>query len=77
MRKSYPLIASVAVVTGLGVLAPTPASSTWDPTAEGGDAPPTVSSHGHERMGFFDSRVGTTAQQTLTAHHTATGRKSA
>ncbi|MDN5854855.1 MAG: peptidase M36, partial [Actinomycetia bacterium] len=75
-KKSCILAASVAAVTGLGMIGPGPASSAQGPPDQGDDSP-ALSANGRERTGFYDSREGTPAQQTETAIDTATNKRSA
>lgn len=76
-KKSYIVAASVAAVTGLAMIGPAPASSMVEQSADAGGDSPAVSADGHERMGFYDSREGTPAEQAATALDTATSKRSA
>ncbi|UYM07081.1 M36 family metallopeptidase [Solicola gregarius] len=74
-KKSCILVASIAAATGLTVINPATASPSSDPA--GGNDSPAVSSAGHDRKGFYDSREGTPAQLAATTQETATDKQSA
>jgi len=75
-KKSCILAASVAAITGLGIIGPGPASSAQDPPRQDDDSP-ARSTDGRARSDFYDSREGTSTQRAETVFDTATDKRSA
>ena len=75
-KKSCIVAASVAAVTGLGIIGPGSASSAQDPPGRDTDSP-AVSTDSRDRQGFYDSREGSPDQQATLALDTAAEKGSA